>query len=178
MTRDVPGRKTTTYGFTRTASLLQERVRKASESRGFAQSRVLTHWDEIAGAETAALCRPVEVKYGRGAFGATLTVLTTGANAPLVEMRKETLRERINATYGYNAISRVRVTQTAPTGFAEGQVDFSGPARTPKAPVPGPETVSRARATAEGVADDGLRDALERLALNVISRNENDRRGR
>ena len=75
--------KGTTYGFARTSSLLQARIRKASESRGFAVSRLLTHWAEIVGADLAAMARPVDVKYGRQGIGATLRVLTTGPQAPL-----------------------------------------------------------------------------------------------
>ena len=121
----MPPRRTTTKGFKRTDSLLSQQIRKASETRGFAQSRLLTHWTEIAGEATAAISRPVEVSYGRKeGIGATLTLLTTGANAPMLEMQKEQLRARVNAVYGYNAIARVRITQTAATGFAEGQVAF------------------------------------------------------
>jgi hypothetical protein len=167
-------RNTTTYGFARTSKLVEQRVRKASESRGFAQSRVLTHWDEIAGSDMAAISRPVDIRYGKGGFGATLTVLTTGANAPMVEMGRERLRERINGIYGYNAIARIRVTQTAPTGFAEGQVDFVH--RKPDTPQgPSPEARQKARAVADGVGDEGLRTALERLAANVISKSETRR---
>lgn len=163
-------RGTTTYGFAKADRLLQARIRKASESRGFAQSRLLTHWEEIAGADIAALSRPVEVRYGKGAIGATLTLLTTGANAPILEMQKETLRARINAVYGYNAIARLRITQTAPTGFAEGQADFAHRKPPPRPTEPDPETTARARVVADGVADEGLRAALERLAANVISK--------
>ena len=120
----MPQRRATTKGFTRTSALLTQRIRTASESRGFAQSRLLTHWAEVAGDAIAAISRPVEVSYGRGGIGATLTLLTTGSHAPVLEMEKEKLRARVNAVYGYNAIARVRVTQTAPTGFAEGQVAF------------------------------------------------------
>ena len=109
----MPPRRTTTKGFKRTDSLLSQQIRKASETRGFAQSRLLTHWTEIAGEATAAISRPVEVSYGRKeGIGATLTLLTTGANAPMLEMQKEQLRARVNAVYGYNAIARVRITQT------------------------------------------------------------------
>ena len=61
----MPPRKTTTYGFARAEKLLTGQIRKASESRGFAESRVLTHWAEIVGTELAAATRPIEVKYGR-----------------------------------------------------------------------------------------------------------------
>ena len=157
-------------GFEPAAGLLRERIRKAGESRGFAASRVLTHWAEIAGRDIAALCRPVKVSYAKGGFGATLTVLATGAAAPLVQMQLPKLKERVNAAYGYAAIARIQVTQTAAQGFAEPQARFEGPNIAP----PSPEKLARARAVVgtltEGVADDGLRAALDRLAANVLTR--------
>ena len=164
-------RDTTTYGFKSASKLLESRIRKAGESRGFAVTRLLTHWEEIAG-DLASMARPVDVSYGRQGLGATLTLLTTGPMAPMVEMQKEQLREKVNAVYGYNAISRVRVTQTAATGFAEGQVDFTmnnPPAQ--KAP-PTPEVVTRAREASGGVEDEGLKSALEALARNVLSKQD------
>lgn len=164
-------RDTTTYGFKSASKLLESKIRKAGETRGFAVTRLLTHWEEIAG-DLAAMARPVDVTYGRQGFGATLTLLTTGPMAPMVEMQKEQLREKVNAVYGYNAISRVRVTQTASTGFAEGQVDFSvKPTAREKQPH-APEVVSRARDVADGVGDDSLRSALEALARNVLSKHD------
>ncbi len=81
-----------TKGFKLTATLLTDRIRLAGETRGFAVSRVLTGWPEIVGDDIAAIARPVNVSYGRGGFGATLTVLTTGAQAPMLEMQMEQLR--------------------------------------------------------------------------------------
>jgi len=157
-------------GFKRTSALLQPSIRRVSAKRGFAQSRLLTHWQEIAGEAIAATARPVEVSYARQGMGATLTILTTGAQAPMLEMQKEALRERINAVYGYNAISRIRLTQTAPTGFAEGQADFTHRRPQPAPAAPPAEVASRARDMAAPVADDDLRAALERLARNVLTR--------
>jgi hypothetical protein len=172
----MPRRRATTKGFARTDSLLSGQIRRASETRGFAQSRLLTQWAEIAGADAAAISRPVEVSYGRGGIGATLTLLTTGAHAPMLEMQKEKLRERVNAVYGYNAIARIRVTQTAATGFAEGQVAFTPkPAETPAAD---PELKRRAAETARPVSDSGLRDALARLGENIMTKQEARNRAR
>ncbi len=125
-------RHATTKGFARTSTLLRERIRKAGESRGFAVTRVLTHWQEIVGEDIAAICKPVDVKYGRQGLGATLTVLTTGAQAPMLEMQKERIRAKVNGVYGYNAIERLRITQTAATGFAEGQAVFTPNRNRPK----------------------------------------------
>ena len=102
-------------------------------------------------------------------FGATPTVLTTGASAPLVQMQAPAIRDRVNACYGYNAIARITITQTAPTGFADGQVAFA-PAPRREPPPPDPATTETARGLALGVGDDGLRAALEALGEKVLSR--------
>lgn len=162
-------RQSTTKGFTRTSSLLRENIRKTGESRGFAVGRVLIHWAEIVGEDIAAICQPVDVKYGHQGFGATLTVLTTGAQAPMLEMQKETLRARVNAVYGYNAIERLRITQTAATGFAEGQAVF-GHKPKPKDTQPSPEIKREAARLAETAEDPDLRQAIERLAGNVLKK--------
>lgn len=165
-------RPPTTKGFARTSSLLQGQIRRASEQRGFAQSRVLTHWPEIAGDDVAAISRPVEISYARGGMGATLTLLTTGAQAPMLEMQKEQIRAKVNAVYGYNAIARVRITQTAATGFSEGRVSFEHRAKPAADTGPAPEMVAKARKSTDTVTDEGLRAALERLGTNVISRSK------
>jgi len=69
-------------GFIQTGGLLKAKIRAATETRGFAETRLLTNWKDIAGPATASICRPVKVSYGKQGFGATLTLLTTGANAP------------------------------------------------------------------------------------------------
>lgn len=165
-------RKATTYGFKRTSALLQTSIRRASETRGFAQSRLLTHWAEVVGEDIAAVARPVEVSYARQGMGATLTLLTTGAQAPMLEMQKDKLRERVNAVYGYNAIARIRITQTAPVGFAEGQVDFNHRPKIKAEPSLTPESLEAAQCLAAPVADEGLRAALETLARNVLIKSQ------
>ena len=159
-----------TRGFTRTSSLLQKRVRRASESRGFSETRLLTHWPEIVGADIADIARPVNVSYGRQGLGASLTVLTTGAQAPMLEMQKEKLREKVNAVYGYNAISRIRITQTAPTGFAEGQASFDHRPQKTKPATPDPASLEKAEQLAAPIGDSSLRSALEALGQNVLSK--------
>lgn len=164
-----PRHSSTTHGFAPTARLLQSRIRTASESRGFAVSRLLTHWEEIVGESVSRIANPVDVSYGRQGLGATLTLLTTGPNAPLLEMQKEQVRERVNACYGYRAISRIRITQTAPTGFAEGHVAFGhAPRQTPATPEPA--LVQAAAAATATIQSDDLRLALEALGTNVLQK--------
>jgi hypothetical protein len=155
-------------GFQAAATLLAGRVQKAAEGRGFAVARLLTHWSEIAGPQLAAVTRPVRISHSRGGFGATLTLLTTGPMAPMVEMRLPQLRERVNACYGYNAIQRITLTQTAATGFAEGHAAFALGPQT--ATEPDPALVAQAQGVAQQFDDPALAEAMARLALNVATR--------
>ena len=155
-------------GFEPAFGLMKDPVRTAGESRGFAVSRLLTHWTEVIGEELAKCTRPVKVGYGRDGFGGTLTLLTTGPMAPMIEMQKEMIRSKVNAIYGYNAISRVLLTQTAPIGFAEGQAEFT-PAKK-AVPVIDPAIRAQATQTAAPIHDPGLRAALEALGENILNR--------
>ena len=81
-----PRPKSTTRGFSRAATLMQTSIRHASEERGFAVTRLLTHWTEVVGEATAKIATPVNVSYGKGGMGATLTLLVKAAEAPMVQM--------------------------------------------------------------------------------------------
>lgn len=155
-------------GFEMTSGLLQQRIREATETRGFSESRLLTHWSEVVGPETAAMARPVKVSYAKGGFGATLTLLTTGAFAPMLQAELPKIQNRVNAVYGYSAISRIHITQTAPTGFSGGRVDFE----TRKKQVEfeaSPEVKAEAREISADVKDEKLRRILEEMASKVLS---------
>ncbi len=156
-------------GFEPAGGLVRDPIRVAGEKRGFAVARLLTHWAEIVGEDLAGCTRPVKVGYSQGGMGATLTLLTSGPVAPMVEMRKDTIRAKVNACYGYAAISRIALTQTASTGFAEGQAEFRAAPAQAK-PAPDPAVLANAARTASGVTDSGLRDALALLAQNVLTR--------
>ena len=155
-------------GFAPTAKFVSADIRKAGEKRGFAETRVLTHWAEIVGDEVASISRPVDVRFSRGAFGATLRVLTTGANAPMLEMQKERLRERVNAVYGFNAISKVRITQTAPTGFSDGRVEFKYAPKVQAPLQPDPQDAAEASKAAEGVENEAQERAVKAMGCDEV----------
>lgn len=163
-----PRHTSTTRGFSRAATLLQPRIRAASEDRGFAVTRLLTHWSEVVGESIAQIATPVNISYGRGGMGATLVLLTTGAQAPMLEMQKDQIREKVNACYGYRAIARVRITQTAPTGFADGRVAFAPAPKTAR--IPDQAVQSAANALSDDVENEDLRTALAALGANVLSK--------
>lgn len=167
-------RKNSTKGFARAISLLESRISEAGARRGFSMARLLTHWPDVVGADLAALCAPVKIGYGKGGIGATLTLLSKGATAPMLEMQKEALRAKVNACYGYNAIARIHITQTSATGFAEGQAAFAPAPRRAGPPAPDARARAEAAALAVGAKDDALRASLEALAANFLTQNRSE----
>lgn len=154
-------------GFLQTNSLLTSPIRVASEKRGFAETRLLTQWVEIVGEETARMAQPIKVGYSKQGFGASLTVLCKGSDAPLLQMQIPQIIERVNACYGYNAIARIKLTQTAPTGFNE-------PASTFKHK-PAPEQITPAQrkvieTSLQDVANSDLKKSLQLLGENIAKR--------
>lgn len=169
-TEDAPPRRRM-RGFEPAATLIAPQLRRSAESRGFAVARLLTDWPEIVGAQTAAHTRPVKVSHSRTqGLGATLTILTDGAHAPLVQMELPRIRERVNAVYGFNAIARITVTQTAAQGFAEGQAQFLHRPPPPVEATPSPDALKQAETLASRFTDPGLAASIRRLALARAAR--------
>lgn len=163
-------------GFEPLASLTSGMIQDAANKRGFAVVRLLTHWPEIVGAELARDCRPVKMSHGQG-FGATLVLLASGAVAPIISMRLPQIRDKVNACFGYNAVARIRLTQTTGAGFADSQTPFAAKPATKAPAKPSPEIIAKAAATTDGIQDPAFRDALEHLAIQVLSR-QNDKMAR
>jgi hypothetical protein len=110
-------------GFERASTLVKGQLRAPAEKRGFAEARLLTHWED-RGRRRDRGDRPAAADHLRARLRRDAGSADDGRTAPVLEMRGTEIVERVNACYGYRAVSRVQVTQTAPTGFAEGQVAF------------------------------------------------------
>lgn len=156
--------KTKRRGFTHAGGLLSDRVRRAGATRGFAETRLLTDWTEIVGSSIAAIATPAKVSYAKGGLGATLTLSAKPGHGPELQMQLPKIREQVNACYGYNAISRIRITQTESDGFAEPAV----PPLVPDTPQADPGQI--AELGLDKLNSNDLRAALESLSQHVLSK--------
>ena len=161
-------------GFEPASKLVAGHIKGPASKRGFAEVKLLARWPEIVGPDIAEMAQPVSLKYGRGkqGLGGTLVVLTTGAQAPVLQMREQDVIARVNACYGYRAVSRMHITQTAPTGFSEGQAAFAGPKPRRRTREPDAQAMSAATDQIDRVENPRLKAALGRLAEQVLSRDE------
>ena len=157
-------------GFVRAGGLIEGQVRVCAGKRGFLQARLRALWPDIAGPEFAAICAPLRLTRTRGPAGGLLTVAVSGPHAPQLQMLLPLLRERVNAALGAGTVGRIQLTQ-AVHGFAEPPRDYA-----PEAPPPPAPDLGTVAASLSTIGDDGLRDALETLARNVLSRRPKSQR--
>jgi hypothetical protein len=141
-------------------------TKAAFEKHGFQSADLLSHWPDIVGTETAALCTPDRITWtrpkntGETPTG-TLTLLSAPGRALDVQYKAEGLRERINAYLGYAAIARIKVL---PGNAVPPAAHQPGPSHAVQ-PAPPPDLPPALAA----VEDPGLKDALTRLRHGILS---------
>jgi len=148
-------------------SFLPRLTARAFEKFGFSTAQLITDWASIAGREVAAISSPERLKWpprpqreieaapGEAAprQGATLVLRVAAARALEIDYKRRQILERINAHFGYAAVTELRLVQ-APLPLPRPRQDGRTPA--PSAP---PEVA--------GIADEGLRAALCKLGCNL-----------
>jgi hypothetical protein len=138
-------------------------TRPALKKRGAALGDILARWREIAGPLLAAETQPEKLVYAAGAAaGATLEIAVSPAFALEVQHLSPLIIERINGYFGYRAVAGLRLKQM-PIRLAE---PAAPPSRTIR-PLTAAEQAKLA-AMLDGVADRGLRQALEKLGRSLL----------
>ena len=159
-------------GFKRTSALLKRKINEASAGRGFSEARLLTHWSTFVGAGLAEKTHPVKISFASGGLGATLTILTTGPHALELEMLKHQIIERVNAAYGYNAVARIKITQTAETGFEFAELGGNTEEKDCNTNLIVTLNNVKASEQVEGVEDKVFREALAELEKKVLTKSK------
>jgi hypothetical protein len=154
------------YGGPRSlASLLPALTRPAIGKQGFSEAGLFTDWSAIAGEEIAAYCQPERLDFPRGQRReGVLKLRVESAWATALQHLEPQLIERVNASLGYRAVARLKLIQ--------GPIARPPQRRGPTPPAPRPIDPAALKALAEETAtieDEGLRAAVERLALALLA---------
>ncbi|MEM9169511.1 MAG: DciA family protein [Pseudomonadota bacterium] len=88
---------------------LRETVRDLAQSTRYVDPGLVADWQQIVGAELAALCRPGKISAGRGA---TLTVFARDAAAAArVQFDAGLILDKLTMRLGPGVVGHVRVVQ-------------------------------------------------------------------
>jgi hypothetical protein len=141
-------------------------VTPAMRKRGFATADLIALWPEIVGEAFAEVSQPERLTWprrmeaGEDAFEpAVLTIRVSGARVLLFQHESARIIERINQTFGYQAVARLKIEQKP---LAPRQKRGAKPMR----PLTRAEETEIGAVT-EAVPDPDLRAALIRLGRAI-----------
>ena len=97
---------------TRLSTMLGDMVAPSVRKRGFVMSRLISEWPAIAG-DMAEWSRPSKLALARGG-GGTLTLAIASGFGPVALQMRDAIISRVNATFGYQAVSDITFVQTLP----------------------------------------------------------------
>lgn len=149
-------------------ALLDPVVSKA----GFSSTQILAAWPDIVGPDLAERSRPEKLRWparrenedgtAGSSSGATLVVRAEGGDAMELQYASAQVVAKINAIFGWRAVSRLSIRQApVDTGRHDPHSASSASAKTEKPMDSG--TAKRIAA----VEDEDLRDALARLGSRI-----------
>jgi len=143
------------------AELVRRTLADTFARQGFASTELVTHWNDIVGAEIAAHGEPLRLNWPRGGDmdtpePATLVLRVEGPIAIEIQHLAPVILERVNRFFGWRAVGRLALRQAPLT---RRQVPPVRPAPDPAAAVRLAETID--------VADEDLRNALARLGAAI-----------
>ena len=141
--------------------MIDPMIAPSAHARGFTIGRILSQWPDIVG-EMASWCRPDAVAFPRDSrTDGTLRLQIASGRGPQTQAMSQVIIDRVNANFGYQAISRISLVQTL----------VDQPASPPPAPAPTiePLDIWTLDDKLKDVKSPELRAALRRLASPVSS---------
>jgi hypothetical protein len=144
--------------FKRVGATVPGLIRPLAKARGTALASLLAEWPLIVGDELARVSLPEKLT------GTTLRLLVVSSAALVLQHDAPQIMARINAYYGRTAVSRLALVQ-GPLPIAPAPRPRSRP------PLPAHRQAALKSAT-EGIADDRLKAALERLGRAILARDK------
>jgi hypothetical protein len=143
------------------ADLVAACVATVFARQGFTSCAIVTHWDDIVGAEIAALAEPVRMQWIRSrdpdeSPPATLVARVEGPAALEIQHMSGVIIERVNRYLGWRAVDKLALRQGPLTRR-----------RPPPRPVIDEAAAAAIAAQMPDITDDGLRAALGRLGAAI-----------
>lgn len=94
------------------ASIVRKVTSPAFRRRGFAQQEMITRWETIVGDAVAAHSQPDRIQFSRNSReGGVLHIRADGGFALELQHLEPLLLERVNAYFGYKAVTKVSIKQ-------------------------------------------------------------------
>jgi hypothetical protein len=150
-------------------TLTDKLIHPALRRRGISMSRIVTEWKKIAG-DASDWSEPAMIRFPEGeSRNGTLTVSIRSGRGPEMQMLTPDIIEGCNAVFGYAAISRITISQTALPSPRQQQ---QAPARRRKSPPLSATEATLQRNRLNAVKDENIRKTLDNLGKSIFSQDD------
>lgn len=111
--------KRTNYELLAVAKNIRPLIRELLGKKGIMQLEILSHWQDIVGADLAAYSFPEKIEFRQNAKsgGIAHLIVPSGAFALELQHREKQIISKINTYFGYNAVCGIRIRQDGEFNF-------------------------------------------------------------
>ena len=96
----------------RLSTMIEPMVAPSARERGFALSRLISHWPETVG-ELSEWCRPSDLYFPRGSRdNGILKLQIVSGRGPQAQAMTQKIIDAVNASFGYRAVGRITIVQS------------------------------------------------------------------
>lgn len=96
----------------RLSTMIEPMVAPSARERGFAISRIISHWHDTVG-DLSDWCRPTNIQFPRGSRNnGTLKLQIASGRGPQAQAMTQQIIDAVNASFGYRAIVRITIVQS------------------------------------------------------------------
>ena len=96
----------------RLSTMIEPMVAPSARERGFAISRIISHWHDTVG-DLSEWCRPADIHFPRGSRNnGTLKLQIASGRGPQAQAMTQQIIDAVNASFGYQAIDRITIVQS------------------------------------------------------------------
>ncbi len=152
------------------ADFVESHLQSVFARKGFSETGLILSWPEIVGERFKDVCEPLAVQWparpkthtpDMPLTPATLVVQVESGFAIELQHLAPLIVERANAYLGWRCIGRIALKQGPVVRQRQEK---------PRAKAPSAADVEKAKATTDGIEDEALRNALNRLGAHILAR--------
>ena len=96
----------------RLSAMIEPIVAPSARKRGFAISRLISHWHDTVG-DLSDWCRPADIQFPRGSRNkGILKLQIASGRGPQAQAMTQQIIDAVNASFGYQAVDRITLAQS------------------------------------------------------------------
>jgi hypothetical protein len=147
-------------------------AKAANKKFGFSEPHILNYWPDIVGERLASYASPEKLSRPRQrdqyAQGGVLTIRVSGPLGLDIQHMEPQILERINAYYGFQAVTRLHIVR----GPQSARPKRQGSRRSKPTPALDATAQTSLEDSLADIEHEGLRAALAKLGTSILERNK------